>query len=125
MRRATCFLAVALTIAFTSALLAGGPQAVFPESEWYFGLVKQGERVVHSYVVRNTGDGMLRFEDVSLSLAGMQCRFPRELGPNEQAMVTVAMSTWNLTGNVEGEAIVRTNDPARPETRLLLAGRVD
>ncbi|HDL03485.1 MAG: hypothetical protein DRP46_05525 [Candidatus Zixiibacteriota bacterium] len=38
----------------------GIPMIYFPETSFDFGTIKQGEKVTHTYIVKNNGDGPLK-----------------------------------------------------------------
>lgn len=103
----------------------GPPQATFGESRHDFGVVHQGDKVVHEFSIRNTGNTTLRLEEGRLSSSELSCRFPREIAPGGEAAVTVEWSTSHLRGKVEAEAVVKTNDPALPDASLVLSGKVE
>ena len=101
------------------------PRAVFGEQRFDSGHVRQGQNVAHEFSLHNAGNASLEFERATLSLPGMTCRFPREIAPGGDGQIKVEWSTAHLQGRAEGEAIVRTNDPVRPESRLVVAGDVE
>ena len=103
----------------------GTPRASFEQPRHDFGLVHQGDKVIHEFPVRNTGNTTLRLEEARLSSSEMTCRFPREIAPGGEAAVTVEWSTAHLQGKVEAEAVVKTNDPTRPDASLVLSGKVE
>src|SRR3989442_3678353 len=101
------------------------PRAVFGEQRFDSGHVRQGQNVAHEFSLHNAGNASLEFERATLSLPGMTCRFPREIAPGGGGQIKVEWSTAELQGRAEGQAIVRTNDPVRPESRLVAAGDVE
>ncbi|OLE67428.1 MAG: hypothetical protein AUG09_02500 [Acidobacteria bacterium 13_1_20CM_2_68_7] len=101
------------------------PRAVFREQRFDSGHVRQGQNVAHEFSVHNAGNAPLEFERATLSLPGMTCRLPREIAPGGDGQIKVEWSTVHLQGRAEGVAVVRTNDPARSEYRLVVAGDVE
>src|SRR5213594_4841188 len=116
---------IGLLLLCTGACSPGAPRAVFREERCDLGLVRQGESVVHAFFVHNAGKTALRFQGASLSLPGMTCRLPREIAPGEDGQIQIDWSTSHLQGRVEAEAVVRMNDPTRPEGRLVVTGEVE
>ncbi len=115
---------IGLLLLSAGACSPGAPRAVFREERCDLGLVRQGENVVHSFLVHNAGKTALRFQGASLSLPGMTCRLPLEVAPGGDGQIRVEWTTSHLQGKVEAEAVVRMNDPARPEKRLVVRGDV-
>jgi len=115
---------IGLLLLSVGACSPGAPRAVFREERCDLGLVRQGENVVHSFLVHNAGKTALRFQGASLSLPGMTCRLPREVAPGGDGEIQVEWTTSHQQGRVEAEAVVRMNDPARPEERLVVRGDV-
>src|SRR5437867_8738920 len=115
---------IGLLLRSDGACSPGAPRAVVREERCDLGLVRQGENVVHAFFVHHAGKTALEFQGASLSLPGMTCRLPREVAPGGDGQIKVEWSTSHLQGKVEAEAVVRTNDPARPESRLVVAGDV-
>jgi len=116
---------IGLLLLCTGACSPGAPRAVFREERCDLGLVRQGENVVHAFFVHNAGKTALQFQGASLSLPGMTCRLPREVAPGGDGQIQIEWSTSHLQGRVEAEAVVRMNDPTRPEGRLVLTGVVE
>ena len=107
------------------ACSSGAPRAVFREERRDLGLIRQGESIVHEFFVHNAGKAALQFQGASLSLPGMTCHLPREVAPGGDGRIQIELSTSHLQGRVEAEAVVRMNDPARPERRLVVTGDVE
>jgi len=116
---------IGLLLLFAGACSPGAPRAVFREERCDLGLVRQGENVVHAFLVHNAGKAALQFHGANLSLSGMTCRLPREIAPGGDGQIQIEWSTSHLQGRVEAEAIVRMNDPTRPERRLVVTGDVE
>jgi len=119
-----CAVGIGLFLFSAGACSPRAPRAVFLEENFDSGNVRQGQTVAHGFSVHNAGNATLEFERATLSLPGMTCRFPRKVAPGGDGQINVEWSTVHLQGRAEGEAVVRTNDPARPEYRLVVAGDV-
>ena len=118
-----------VTLSFTAAISAqehpaAAPRATFPETTRNVGIVAQGEKMSHAFVVRNEGTGPLKIEGVELKSPGMKTRFKPLIPPGESGHITLERDTSTLDGPSEGSATVRLSDPARPRVELLLSGTV-
>src|SRR2546426_6743229 len=116
---------IGLLLLSVGACSPGAPRAVFREERCDLGLVRQGENVVHAFFVHNAGKTALQFQGASLSLPGMTCRLPRDVAPGADGQTQIEWSPSHLQGRVEAEAVVRMNDPTRPERRLGVTGDVE
>jgi len=103
---------------------AAAQSAVVLEARHEFGRVRQGEKVLHAFSVHNSGDLDLAFAGVELSMPGMTCRLPQAVPAGGDAAIAVEWSMEHFQGHLEGQAVIRTNDPARPTLTLVLAGDV-
>jgi uncharacterized protein DUF1573 len=116
---------IGLLLFSAGACSPGAPRAVFREERRDMGSVRQGETIAHVFPVHNAGSAALQLLGASLSMPGMICRFPREVAPGGDGQIKVEWPAAYLQGRVEGEAVVRMNDPARPEARLVVTGDVE
>jgi uncharacterized membrane protein len=87
-------------------------QPVVSAGDHNFGTIKQGEKVVHSFSVRNEGTAPLRILAVDLSQPGMTARFKHVILAREEVPITVEWNTEQVTGEVEGQIRVRFDQPA-------------
>jgi len=99
------------------------PQARLAATEYDFGEVRQGQTVVHDFVVRNLGKGVLRIERAELSRPNLTLRAP-PIGPGSEGRINLEMKTAESVGKVEAQALVFFNDPLLPKAVLTLRGRV-
>jgi len=89
-----------------------------------FGVVKEGEKVVHVFTVRNETETPLRIRAVDLSEPEMKARFNPVIPPRSEGSITVEWDTAHRKGQVEAEAIVRLSEPAQSDVTLNLKGIV-
>jgi hypothetical protein len=104
--------------------LQDAPRAVVAESSFEFGTLARGERLTHTFTVRNEGRGVLNILRVDLSEPGMKSRFKPAVSPGEEGRIVVEWDTTRLSGDVEAKAVVHLNDPARPNLTLVLSGAI-
>ena len=116
-------LAAAFAIVPAAAALAS-PKAVVPEPAFDFGRVRQGQKIVHEFRIRNAGDVPLEFTGARMSLREMTCRIPPRIPPGKEGTISVEWETAHLQGKVHGRATLLTNDPASPEISLDLEGEI-
>jgi len=103
---------------------AQAPQVVVPATSHEFGIVKQGARIAQVFTVRNEGTDNLTLELVQLTQPGMTARFKPEVAPSAEGTIRLEWDTAQVKGPVEGTAILRLNDPVRPEVQFVLRGTV-
>src|SRR2546427_12587325 len=103
MLRRGCFRATPalLALLFPVVVLSGtrpiglgeaGP-AFLPETRHDFGIVRQGARVTHGFLVRNRGETPLAIEGLEFCRPGMTARFPVEIPAAGEGPVQVRWDT--------------------------------
>lgn len=100
------------------------PRLVSSEPVHDFGTVKQGEKVVHTFVLRNEGASPVSIQRVEFSAPGMTTRFNPTVPPGQQVSLIIAWDTSGAKGKVKGEAVVLLGDVAQTQVRLVLQGYV-
>lgn len=129
-----CFFPSAMNPLLVGSLLAclltscarGEPKAVLPNTSVDFGSVMQGSPAAPEFVVKNEGTGVLQIQRINITapIKVLATKMPAQIAPGEQAAIQLNFDTWKIEGPVEGEIVLFLNDPASPEVRLSLAGRV-
>ncbi len=94
------------------------PEFNFPES-W------SGEKIEHTFILKNTGEGPLEITRVQpgcgCTLAG---EFDRNIAPGKTGKVPVALKTDGMRGPVTKSITVFSNDPAKPQLLLHIKGTI-
>jgi hypothetical protein len=103
---------------------APAPHAVVADTSHDFGRVEQGAKLVHHFVVRNTGGAPLTLSRLSLSQPAMSAKIKPEILPGGEAALSIEWNTAGLHGAVEGRAVLELNDPASPVLALVLTADV-
>ena len=60
---------------------ATGQRAVLLSSDHDFGIVKQGQKLTHTFAIRNTSASALRIDRIDLSAQGITTRFKPDIPP--------------------------------------------
>jgi hypothetical protein len=94
--------------------------------EFNFGVMERNAVRRHTFVIRNTGQGVLRLTQggTSCSACTISELSRSEVPPGESAEVTVEWSPKSFTPTYRQTATIRTNDPSRPVVLLAIVGRV-
>jgi hypothetical protein len=87
-----------------------------------FGTAKQGQPIVHAFVIQNRGTQPLVIDRVDLSQRGMNARFARQIDAGQERTITITWDTKAISGEVKAEAVVRFQDAAVPTLTLVLNG---
>jgi hypothetical protein len=113
-------------LASASATQAGAqaPHALVLETTYQFGTIKQGDRFLHTFVVRNSGAAPLVIERAELSAKGMTARFKPTVGAGEDGEISIEWDTASVAGDVRELVVVYCNDPAQPRLQFALVGTV-
>lgn len=108
-------------------IVAGGPapRLEVERPEFGFSPVCEGDTVVGSFRLRNTGTAALLIRKVETSCGcTVVALADRLLLPGAERTVRVTLSTRGLLGFQRKRVVLHTNDPASPAVTLLLCGDV-
>lgn len=112
------------------ALPQDHPQAAVPAIEVVnpihdFGELMEGEVAAHEYVIRNTGEAVLKIERVSAGSGWAVIQFDPEIPPGSKGKATLEMDLTDYQGSVRKSATLFSNDPENPRTLLQMHGIVN
>lgn len=99
-------------------------QALPPAATHDCGIVKQGERLSHTFTIPNPSPATLQLELVALTQPGLMARFPPAIPPGKVGNVRLEWDTSRVRGSVVGEAVIRLGKADHPEVRFGLAAVV-
>ena len=99
----------------TDAKANGTPQINFETYEYNFGTIAQGEKVSHTFIFRNIGDGPLQITDVTTSCGCTASKYSIEpVEPGESGTVEVIFDSYGREGKQLKSANVWTNCGEKP-----------
>ena len=99
----------------TDAKANGTPQINFETYEYNFGTIAQGEKVSHTFIFRNIGDGPLQITDVTTSCGCTASKYSIEpVAPGESGTVEVIFDSYGREGKQLKSANVWTNCGEKP-----------
>ena len=104
--------------------VSGSPHADVVELGHDFGPVEPGRRLRHTFTIRNSGTAPLTILGVDVSEPGMRSRVSGPVTPGESGQIGIEWDTDRPNGNLDGQAVVRTNDPQRPRVTFTMTGVV-
>jgi hypothetical protein len=107
------------------AQLANAPIAVFPESTFDFGDIKQGQKVEHTFSLKNDGKSELIIRNIRAS-CGCTAVAPSQkvIAPGTAAPIQVTFDSRGKRGRQTNSVTIITNDPKVPTTILRMTGNV-
>ena len=116
---------ILLLLFFTGLAFAQSPKVSFDNLVHNFGDVKEGKFVVHEYVIKNTGKGELLINKVKAS-CGCTAAAPKKtrLKAGEETKLKVEFNTYRRQGKQKKYVYVFTNDPEKPQVRLVFTANV-
>lgn len=93
----------------------GKPQIEFDHLEFDFGIVKQGEKVAHRFVFKNTGNGKLKIKHVSADCGCTVASFPdKEIGPGEESFIEATFNSEGYRGlNIKQIEVYTNGEPRK------------
>lgn len=104
----------------------GQPVASFSKQMFNFGSLVDGEKVVHDFVIKNTGKAVLEIQKVKTAWGCTAVSYPRQLPPGGEGKISIKVDTKNNGGKRITKVItVTTNDPNNKVTDLLISGNVE
>lgn len=106
-----------------------GPKLILQQEEYDFGTIAVGATGKHAFTLGNAGTQPLTLARARTTCGCCTCvctvRLPEgeAVGPGKSAAVTLEWLSKLYTGAFRQSATLTTNDPARPEVTLRVAGR--
>ena len=120
----TIFALVCFQLALMGTAFAG-PKIVFTEKEHDFGDLEQGKNGEYFFTFKNAGNEPLKIDKIKTSCGCTASSAEKDLvEPGEKGEVKVVYKTKNRSGSFRQKVRVFTNDPASPETILIIRGVV-
>src|SRR5262245_15356006 len=115
-------LLVSLALCFGVRPLHGeeSEPAFISETRHDFGVVRQGDKVTHGFLLRNRGESPLVIERVEFSRPGMTARFPAAVPVGGEGTIAVTWDTAAARGDLESEAVAYLGGPAQTPVHLVL-----
>lgn len=110
---------------YSQEQLASAPDIQFRETSFDFGEVKQGEKVEHTFQVRNEGKSNLVLRKVRTSCGCTASKPDKEvIQPGESANIPVSFNTRGRNGRQNQSITVYSNDPKKSTMLLRISATV-
>lgn len=110
----------------TTPAHAAPPDIQAPQREFYFGKVRRGAKVRHSFALENKGAGRLDILGIDNTDNAVQARMSRYLAAHTTGEITLELNTETMSrGPVEAGIVLQTNNPAAPELAFTLKGEIE
>ena len=124
----TCIVLFVIFFLFYSIIIASAqekvPRAVLQETQYDFGTVTRGVKVQSTIPLRNDGDADLIIREMSLSLPAITVKAKSVIPPGNETKIALELDTAGLTGDVQGDVILLTNDPHTLQLLFHIQGHV-
>jgi len=102
------------------------PTISVSEEEWDFGKIKEDERPVHIFTIKNTGK-----EELIISRARASCGCTAtmlssdNIKPGQSAELQVTFNPTGFNGIVKKDVYIESNDPQLPKTKVTIITEVE
>ena len=118
------FIILVLTLCL-NAVVMGAPKIECTDPVWDFGKVMEGEKQIHDFKIKNTGDEVLEIKRVRGS-CGCTAAKPstNSLKPGEEAEINVNFNTSGRSGKQTKYVYVYTNDADQNMFKLTVTGEI-
>jgi len=125
MRRFTIVLLALVAVAAPMiALGAGKPRALPVEPVKDFEIVPKGNKIHHTFEIRNDGDAPLELTDVKRSCGCTVAEYDPLIEPGKVGRVQVTVETDNFDGPIAKTVSVFTNDADNPKIQLVVKAEI-
>jgi hypothetical protein len=101
-----------------------GPRAVPLETSFDAGTLRQGEPIVHRFVIRNEGSDELRLVEVRAGCGCTSTHQDDRIPPGGTGTVQATVKTERMKGRIRKYVTVRTDDPRAESIRLELTAEI-
>jgi len=102
------------------------PTISFSEEEWDFGKIKEDERPVHIFTIKNTGREELIISRVRSSCGCAATMLSSDnIQPGKSAELKVTFNPTGYNGLVKKDIYIESNDPQLPKTKITVTTDVE
>ncbi|WP_243372616.1 DUF1573 domain-containing protein [Geotalea sp. SG265] len=124
MKKRSSLLAVVFALSTITAAHAAS-QVTVPEGNFNFGTIVQGEKLHHTFSIKNTGDSPLSILRVvpSCGCTAANASSP-VIQPGRSGEIKIVFDSTNFSGKVTKSIALETNDPKTPSYTLTLNGNI-
>lgn len=98
------------------------PAAKIAETTFDFGDVMEGAEVSADFMIKNSGKGELRIDQVRPSCGCTAAHFDRSIPPGGEGKITLKLNLKGYSGAIKKTTSVFTNDPQNPRYTLTMQG---
>lgn len=124
MRTMVCLVAVMLALA-TGSVASAAPDLKLTTTQFDFGEVYQGEKVLHAFEFVNAGQDPLVIDRVRSSCGCTAVLLSdKNLEPGETGQIQATFDSTRFRGEVSKTIYLYSNDPVQPVRQLKIKGRV-
>ena len=107
------------------AVEGGVPKLVVPERIYDFGSMRDTETLVHDFILRNEGTGVLEIKNVRASCGCTTTELEKDkLDPGEEIKINAKVNLSGRQGKQVKAVTVTTNDPETASVQLRMEGMV-
>lgn len=125
MRRFTIAVLALVTVAAPMIVFAAGkPRALPVEPVKDFEIVPKGNKIHHTFEIKNDGDAPLELTDVKKSCGCTVAEYDPVIEPGSVGRVQVTIETDNFDGPIAKTVSVFTNDSENPKIQLVIKADV-
>jgi len=105
---------------------ANAPNAYFNSRTFNFGTIKQGKKIEHNFILKNTGKSDLLIRRI-WATCGCTAVTPKKtvIKPGDDTQIKAVFNSAGRKGNQKKMITVITNDPVNPKILLWLEGIVE
>jgi len=102
------------------------PTISLSEEEWDFGKIKEDERPVHIFTIKNTGREELIISRVRASCGCTATMLSsNNIKPGQKAELQVTFNPTGYNGIVKKDITIESNDPQRPKAKVTIIAEVE
>lgn len=106
--------------------LPQSPQISLSEEEWDFGKIKEDERPVHIFTIKNTGREELIISRVRASCGCTATMLSSDnIKPGQSAELKTTFNPTGYNGLVKKDIYLESNDPQLPKTKVTVIAEVE
>jgi uncharacterized protein DUF1573 len=96
----------------------GTAQETATHADHDFGVVKQGQKLVHVFLIHNGEDAPMRIDQVEADVPGISARFQPVIPAGAEGKISVEWNTAEVDGPVEATLVAHISEPANRDIPL-------